>query len=248
MDVTIFGGEASSKARTQGGSLDLHTNTGIAALKDCGLYGEFEKYARYDGEAKVIGDKDNRHYIDMGASSSSGRGRPEIDRSQLRDLLADPLAENGTIRWGHRIKNVDANGTLHFTTGTASGFDLIVGADGAWSKVRNVLTNEIPAYSGISGFDAQIPNAAEERPWIYKLTKRGTWTGLGDCKSIHCQQMGDGTISTYFWNVYPEDWAKAYEPQRPDGRPRDSAPRVSRLGGRVSRGHRCCRYCHVRAA
>jgi len=51
--VTIFESDAGMESRTQGGTLDLHTNTGIAALKKAKLYDEFLKYARYDGEGEL---------------------------------------------------------------------------------------------------------------------------------------------------------------------------------------------------
>ena len=250
MDVTIFEGEESSKARTQGGSLDLHTNTGIAALKECGFHGQFEKHARYDGEATALADKHNRRYISIGGTSSSqtSRGRPEIDRTTLRDILADPLSDDGTIRWGHRLKGVDDSGTLHFASGTATGFDLVVGADGAWSKVRKTLTDEVPKYSGIGGFEADIPKAAEQRPWIHRLTNRGTWTGLGECRSVACQQMGNGAIHTYFWGVRPEDWTKAYDLNDPVAIREGPAPRLPRLGCRVPHRHRRHRPGFARAA
>jgi 2-polyprenyl-6-methoxyphenol hydroxylase-like FAD-dependent oxidoreductase len=50
--ITIYEGEHSLNARTQGGSLDLHTESGIAALKSAGLYEEFLKFVRFDGEGK----------------------------------------------------------------------------------------------------------------------------------------------------------------------------------------------------
>lgn len=50
--VTIFEREASLDVRTQGGTLDLHTDTGIAALKKAELYDEFLKFARFDAEGK----------------------------------------------------------------------------------------------------------------------------------------------------------------------------------------------------
>jgi len=48
--VTVFEREATLDARTQGGTLDLHTDTGIAALKKAGLYDDFLEFVRFDGE------------------------------------------------------------------------------------------------------------------------------------------------------------------------------------------------------
>jgi 2-polyprenyl-6-methoxyphenol hydroxylase-like FAD-dependent oxidoreductase len=53
VDITIFEGEKSLDTRTQGGTLDLHTQSGIEALKRAGLYDEFVKRARFDGEGKA---------------------------------------------------------------------------------------------------------------------------------------------------------------------------------------------------
>lgn len=53
VSVTIFEGEGDIDFRSQGGTLDLHEKTGQAALKAAGLYDEWLKYARFDGEAMV---------------------------------------------------------------------------------------------------------------------------------------------------------------------------------------------------
>jgi 2-polyprenyl-6-methoxyphenol hydroxylase-like FAD-dependent oxidoreductase len=52
LDITIFEGEKALDARTQGGTLDLHTESGIAALRECGLHDEFVNLARFDGEGE----------------------------------------------------------------------------------------------------------------------------------------------------------------------------------------------------
>ena len=212
IDVVLFEGEASPDARGQGGSLDLHTKSGLAALKECGLFSEFEKYARYDGEAMAMADKRNKRYISMDGAKSSkdSLGRPEIDRSRLREILAKPLSANGTIRWGTVYRALTPM-ALNFTTGTAGGFDLIVGADGAWSKIRKLLTDEMPTYAGVGGFEDVLSNAAEDQPTIHKLTNKGSWMGLGDGRSFGCQQQGDGNIAAGFWHACPEDWTKDYD-------------------------------------
>jgi 2-polyprenyl-6-methoxyphenol hydroxylase-like FAD-dependent oxidoreductase len=50
VDITIFEAEEQIDARTQGDTLDLHPESGQQALKECGLYEDFVKLARYDGE------------------------------------------------------------------------------------------------------------------------------------------------------------------------------------------------------
>lgn len=55
--LTIFEGESSMSIREQGGTLDLHTSTGLKALREAGLYDEYSQYARYDGEAFNLADK-----------------------------------------------------------------------------------------------------------------------------------------------------------------------------------------------
>nr|SBO96296.1 Kynurenine 3-monooxygenase [Nonomuraea gerenzanensis] len=67
------------------------------------------------------------------------RFKPEIDRSLLRDLLLDSL-QPGTVRWGHTLQDISgpAEGPrlLHFAGGATIEADPVIGADGAWSKVR----------------------------------------------------------------------------------------------------------------
>lgn len=49
VEITIFESEKGISARMQGGTLDLHTKTGIKALQECGLHDEFLKLARDEG-------------------------------------------------------------------------------------------------------------------------------------------------------------------------------------------------------
>ena len=81
--------------------------------------------------------------------------KPEIDRGQLRDLLLDSL-EPGTVRWGHAARRrsaapADGPRRLHFADGTTVETDLVIGADGAFSRVRPaVLAPPCPQYTGVT--------------------------------------------------------------------------------------------------
>ncbi|GGV99175.1 hypothetical protein GCM10010230_24660 [Streptomyces narbonensis] len=76
------------------------------------------------------------------------RANPEIDRGQLRDLLLGPL----DVQWGRGVTQVvpgARDGVLvHFTDGRQEAFDLVVGADGAWSRVRPAVSPATPHYTG----------------------------------------------------------------------------------------------------
>ena len=226
----IFEGEANLDFRSQGGTLDLHIDTGLAAMKRAGLHDDFLKFARFDGyvrgrclfrngrnpplpltafhtpnhhanrrlrcsESLVIADKNLIKFVSMGGTSEkSSRGRPEIDRPRLREILAKSLPD-GMIQWGHRLRSVDSDGGLHFDHGIVGGFDLVVGGDGAWSKVRPLLTSTQPFFAGVYSYYMSIPDAKARAPEIAKLVNRGSVFAFSDGKSIIAQQMGDGSIN-----------------------------------------------------
>src|SRR5437868_4920285 len=70
--VTIFAGKTSPDIRSQGGTLDLHEDTGLAALREAGLYDQFLKFARFDGDALTVCDKKMLRYLDLKSSREGG--------------------------------------------------------------------------------------------------------------------------------------------------------------------------------
>ena len=205
--VTVFEGESSMSVRAQGGTLDLHTSTGLKALREAGLDEEYAQYARYDGEALNLADKNLVSVLRLGGTTeASSRGRPEIDRARLRQILVDSLPE-GIIRWNCRLRSVGADDlSLHFDHGVEKGFDLLIGADGAWSKVRPVLTDVKPYFVGLGGYDLFIHDAEKRHPDLHKLVNRGSLFTHSDCKGIIAQQRGDGTIVVYSFGKREENW------------------------------------------
>ena len=215
IEVTIFEGESSLDFRSQGGTLDLHASTGQRALKAAGLFDEFLKYARYDGEALKICDKNLLCYITQEGSSNAessffSSNRPEIDRPQLRKILFESLPE-GAVQWNRKLKSISIDGslpTLHFADGTtATGFDLTVGADGAWSRVRPILTNERPFFSGIAGHSLVIPQAEKQNTKLFDLVNRGSVFAFSDGKGLTAQYMSDGSLNVGVWGVRAEAMA-----------------------------------------
>lgn len=113
------------------------------------------------------------------------------------------------MRWGKRVGKVDI-GMITFEDGSfEGGFDLIVGADGAWSKVRPLLTHIPPSYSGVSGFDIRLTDA-KLHPEIDAMVGNGSMFAFGeeDRKVLLTQRNGDGSLRTYAVGPQPESWIK----------------------------------------
>jgi 2-polyprenyl-6-methoxyphenol hydroxylase-like FAD-dependent oxidoreductase len=210
LDVTVFEKAASAEEIFQkGGTLDLHNDTGLAAIRAAGLWDPFKKYARYEGQDLVLGDKHATRVFEShdneDVDQDSPRARPEIDRGRLTEILLDSVPGDW-IRWCSPLKSVSADGILSFEHGTEGPFDLIVGADGAWSKVRPVITDIRPEYAGISGFGLLIHNPAEDHPDVSKMVGRGSYFTYSDRKALAAQRQGSGDIMVYAWSTESEDY------------------------------------------
>lgn len=183
--VTVYELDVSEDARQQGGSLDIHTKTGQVALREAGLYEEFMARTHPQGEAVRVLDKHAKAWIDE-PERRGGNGRPEIDRKVLRKLFADSL-EPGTIHWGHKLVSAhSASGKreLQFADGTSVQADLVIGADGAWSKVRTLLTETRPRYVGVTLVEFRLADAATKHPDALAVTGPGSLFALSDNKYI----------------------------------------------------------------
>lgn len=214
VSFTLYEAEPSRNSREQGGSLDLHEESGQLALHAAGLYEVWKKVARSEGEDMRVADKHGKLFLDE--VGTEGHNRPEVDRIQLRGLLLDSLPD-GSIHWGHKVRSIspsgDGNGKHEIHLETASGtqtvnFDLVVGADGAWSKVRPLLSDTKPHYSTISCLDTRIRSVDTLQPAISKLVGQGTFFACSDRKGLVGQRNGDGSIRTYIMLRKPETWLK----------------------------------------
>lgn len=206
IEVVVFESEKSPVSRLKGGPLDLHPATGLAALREAGLYDEFLKRARFDGEALRICDKNLLKYINLpGTDANSSRGRPEIDRTSLRDMLLGSIPPH-LIRWDCHLRSIDVERRLHFGHGIESGYDLIIGADGAWSKIRKLVSDQKPIYAGLSAYSWKIPDAKNRAPGLFELVNGGMTNSVSDGRGIFAQQLGDGSLIAYGIAPWPENW------------------------------------------
>ena len=203
IDAVAYEREPSREARGQGGMLDIHS--GQRALREAGLIEQFYAIARGEGQDMRLLTPDGTLLFQEDTPDDAPLERPEVDRADLRNLLLDSLPEEA-VRWGQAFKFAD-NGLLHFADGSSATYDLLVGADGAASRVRTLLTDARPAHIGQNVVEIGIPDIDRTHPDLAAMVGRGNYWVLGNGISLAAQRNGDGRVRVglSFYNT-AADW------------------------------------------
>ena len=203
---TVFELDEHPLARPQGGSLDLHAESGQRALREAGLEAQFKALARYDDQYDAIYDHHGTLHFEH--AEGAGGDRPEIDRTQLRAILLESLPK-GTIRWGSKVSGIEALSDGRYRVAGAGGslgeFDLVVGADGAWSKVRPLVSREKPAYTGVLFIELTIDEVDARHPALAALIPHGKVAALGDNRGFIAQRSSNSHVRIYVMFRVPEE-------------------------------------------
>jgi 2-polyprenyl-6-methoxyphenol hydroxylase-like FAD-dependent oxidoreductase len=214
---TIF--EAADSFRTSGGSLDLHPESGQLALKEANLWDAFVKNSRPESDCdkivsidgEVLWDENLLQTNEDKSEEEKFAGRPEIDRRLLLQILFDNLKRENVL-FGKKLDQItpsdSENGkhNLHFADGTQeSNYNLIVGGDGAWSKVRTLLSDTKPAYSGISMMEVNCHDIKANK-WLLDFVGVGSMFSFGEGRAVMAQRQSDGSLRTYACLRVPEDF------------------------------------------
>ncbi|KOV56236.1 FAD-dependent oxidoreductase [Streptomyces sp. MMG1121] len=206
--VTVFEREVTPDSRSQGGTFDIRADTGQVGLRAAGLFDEFLALSRPEGQEMRLMDRSAtllRHH----RPEPGDIGAPEIDRGQLRTLLLDSLTP-GTVRWDHAVEKTvplpDGTVRLEFTRGSAEEFDLVVGADGPWSRVRPALSDAQPAYSGVTFVEVHFNDVDRRFPAIAERVGQGMMWAKAGPLSLIAQRNAAAHIRVYVGFRGPLDW------------------------------------------
>ncbi|MEV0149380.1 MULTISPECIES: NAD(P)/FAD-dependent oxidoreductase [unclassified Nonomuraea] len=209
IDAVVYEREPSRAARGQGGMLDLHTESGQRAMREAGLEAEFRAIARREGQDMRLLDHTGTLLLQEDTPDDAPLARPEVDRADLRDVLLDSLPEHAVV-WGRAFRHATplpgGGHTLHFADGTSATCDLLVGADGAGSRVRPLLTDAQPFHTGVNTVELGIPDIDRTHPELAAMVGRGTYWAIGPDKSLSAQRNGDGRVRVYLSLCTPADW------------------------------------------
>ena len=214
VNVKVYERDLNKNARVQGSPLDMHENSGLAAIRKANLFEEFrinfmpgaDKTLLLDEQAKIFySDHDTNVQEDFGNEYF----RPEIDRGVLRKILLESLQPE-TIVWDSHFISMEPQNEgwlLHFKNGLSVYADLVIGSDGANSKIRPYITDIKPFYSGITMLEGNIYDSEKAAPQMHSLINGGKIMAFGNEKNILMGQKGDGALGFYVSFKTDENWS-----------------------------------------
>ena len=197
--VSVYERDRGRDARVQGSALDLHEDSGLAALEAAGLIDAFWLNHRSDLDRLRLTDAHGTILHDHSRRMSGAGKRPEIERGPLRDLLLDSL-QPGTVEWDCKLESAEMQGeqvALRFAGGKTALADIAVGSDGANSRLRELVTPIRPEYVGVSLVETLIPSAKHTIPELWDLLGGSALIALGGERTIGMGTKPDGSVLVY---------------------------------------------------
>lgn len=210
--ATVYEADLSPQSRAQGGQLDIREHNGQIALEAAGLTQAFRGIIHHGGSATRALDRCGAVLLDL--PDDGAGGRPEVLRGELRRILIESLPA-ATIRWGMKLTDVsvlnnralgDGHHALTFANGQAAACDLLVGADGAWSKVRPLVSDAVPTYAGASFVETYLYDVDNRHPETAAAVGGGSMFALTPGQGIVAHREAGGVLHTYVQLRRPLDW------------------------------------------
>ena len=213
-DVKVYERDLNKNARVQGSPLDLHDDSGLAAIIKANLLNEFKNNFLPKADRKKIMNEDadvffSDHETKVEENFGNPHFRPEIARGVLRKTLLESLQPE-TIVWNSHFISMDKQHDgwlLHFKNGNSVYADIVIAADGANSKIRPYITNIKAFYSGIMMLEGNIYDAKNAAPKIFTLLNGGKIMAFGNKKDILIGQKDNSEIGFYASFKAEENWA-----------------------------------------
>ncbi|QNN40515.1 FAD-dependent oxidoreductase [Pedobacter roseus] len=209
-NVNVYERDADENARPKGATLDLHEESGLAALQAAGLMHAFMANYRPGADRTRIVDQHGNIVFEDNDTDNREAFRPEIDRGPLQKILLDSLEKN-TVIWNSQfvsLKPKQDSWLIGFKNGDLVQADIVIAADGANSKIRPYITPIKAFYSGVTVVEGAVYSSATACPKIHALLNGGKIFAMGGEKSLIVSSKGDGSLVFYTGCNTDENWVK----------------------------------------
>ena len=207
VSATIYEADASADARTQGGQLDIHEYNGQLALEAAASPASSARSSTRAARPRTCSTSTARC---CSTSPTTARaGVPRCSAGDLRRILLGSLPDQ-MIQWGRQVTGVrplgDGRHELTFADGPTMTASLLVGADGAWSKIRPLLSDAKPEYVGTTFIETYLYNADERHPAAAAAVGGGALFAVAPGQGILGHREPDGVLHAYVALSRPPEW------------------------------------------
>ncbi|OKS88214.1 FAD-dependent oxidoreductase [Mucilaginibacter polytrichastri] len=202
VDVTVYERDKNPQARIWGGTLDLHKDSGQEAMKKAGLLDNY--YALAIPMGRTITDEQCTVLYSVNLQHDN----PEINRNDLRKILLASLTSD-TVAWDSKFTGLEEHNRkwlIHFENKPDATADLIIGANGGMSNVRNYVTDAKVADTGTFIIQGEVFEPAIKCPEFYRLCNNNILMSAYQGNLLVANPNNKGALTYNIIFKSPEAW------------------------------------------
>ncbi|MBD2753502.1 FAD-dependent oxidoreductase [Spirosoma validum] len=206
-EVVVYERDKDAQTRISGGTLDLHKGSGQDAMREAGLLERY--YAMATPMGRTVVDEQGNVLLSKKPTPEDQHDNPEINRNDLRQLLLDSLASD-TVVWDRKFTELDEqNGQwqLHFENNVSATADLVIGANGGMSTVRNYVTDAEIEYTGTLILQGEVPQPEKKCPRFYQLCNDNILMTASNGNLLVANPRNGGILTYNVIFKTPEEWS-----------------------------------------
>ncbi|MDR6561835.1 MULTISPECIES: NAD(P)/FAD-dependent oxidoreductase [unclassified Arcicella] len=202
IDITVYERDKDAQTRIWGGTLDLHKESGQAAMQKAGLLESYYALARPMG--RTVTDEQGKILF----TAKPQYDTPEINRNDLRNILLDSLTSD-TVVWDRKftkLEEFDGKWLIHFEHGMNVTADVVIGANGGMSKVRKYLTDIEVEYTGTVIIQGEVFQPTIKCAEFYQLCDYNILMTAGEGINLVANPQNNGALTYNVTFRKPEEW------------------------------------------
>jgi tetracycline resistance monooxygenase len=206
VEVTVYERDKNAQARIWGGTLDLHKDSGQAALKKAGLLESYYATARPMGI--VIANEQGKVLFTKTPTPENQHDNPEINRNDLRKLLLHSLTTD-TVVWDSKCTGLEVQSgkwLLQFEGKLDATADLVIVANGGMSKVRSYITDAETEDTGTYIIQGDVSQPEINCPEFYQLCDGHRLMTAHQGNLLVANPYNNGILTYGIIFKKPEEW------------------------------------------
>jgi 2-polyprenyl-6-methoxyphenol hydroxylase-like FAD-dependent oxidoreductase len=112
------------------------------------------------------------------------------------------------VQWRRKVSGARALGEgrheLRFTDGSTASASVLIGADGAWSRIRPLLSDAVPQYTGFTSVECFLLDSDTRHPAPAEAVGAGSLFALAPGRGLLAHRERGGTLHAYAQLKVPE--------------------------------------------